>query len=87
MAKQLNWLDTNQLDLVLVEGFRHERFAKIELHRPSLNKSLLCANDNSIIALASDADMQSDIDICTLDLNNIEQIVEFILAHVTHKTA
>ncbi|MBT3723091.1 MAG: molybdopterin-guanine dinucleotide biosynthesis protein B, partial [Gammaproteobacteria bacterium] len=31
-------LDHENIDLILVEGFKREHFAKIELHRESLNK-------------------------------------------------
>ena len=34
-------LDQELLDLILVEGFKHERFPKIELHRPSFGRPLL----------------------------------------------
>ncbi len=30
------------VDLVLVEGFKHEPHAKLEIHRPALGKPLLC---------------------------------------------
>lgn len=33
----LDELDLDTIDLVLVEGFRHVPFSKIELHQPSLN--------------------------------------------------
>lgn len=78
LIEQLNWLDLTQLELVLVEGFRHEGFPKIELHRPSLGKPLLCRQDPNIVAIAADEEL-ADIDIPQLDLNNIEQIAAFII--------
>jgi len=87
LIEQLHWLDTQQLDLVLVEGFRHEQFEKIELHRPSLNKPLLCKQDPSIIAFASDEILAEELAIPKLDLNSIDVIADFILAHVAQKTA
>ena len=50
----VNQLDLDSADLVLVEGFRHLPFPKIELHRPSLNKGLIFPGDASVIAVASD---------------------------------
>ncbi|WP_413701222.1 molybdopterin-guanine dinucleotide biosynthesis protein B [Psychromonas sp. KJ10-10] len=38
LIDQLCLLDTQKLDLVLVEGYRNESFNKIELHRMALNK-------------------------------------------------
>jgi molybdopterin-guanine dinucleotide biosynthesis protein B len=89
LLAQLNWLDTAALDLVLVEGFRHEVFSKIELHRPSLGKPLLAATDEHIIAIASDADInQPDLttkSITCLDLNDIDAICDFITAYCVEK--
>ena len=65
LIEQLNCLDINELDLVLVEGFRHEKFAKIELHRPSLGKSLLYPNDQNIIAIASDLPISTTLQTST----------------------
>ena len=91
LLAQLNWLDTTELDLVLVEGFRHESFSKIELHRPSLGKPLLASTDEHIIAIATDADAdinQSGLtakSIPCLDLNNIDAICDFIIAYCADK--
>ena len=46
--------DQTCLDLLLVEGFKHEHFPKIELHRAAIGKPLLFPIDSDIIALASD---------------------------------
>jgi len=69
-------LDT--VDLVLVEGFRHVTFPKIELHRPALKQPLLCREDTSIIAVATDFPVNTD-SLPRLDLNNPVEIGEFIL--------
>lgn len=76
-------LDINKLDLILVEGFKHEAISKIELHRPSLNKPLLYQNDANIIAIASDHEnlhtqYPDVLDCPLLDINNIPQITTFI---------
>jgi molybdopterin-guanine dinucleotide biosynthesis protein B len=70
-------LDPNLVDLILVEGFRHERFPKIELHRPRLGKPLLSASDPSIIAVASDAHVATPLPL--LALNDPAVVAEFIL--------
>lgn len=75
----LSRLDTSCLDLVLVEGFRHLCFPKIELHRPVLGKPLLFPEDPSIIALATDESPPSDLRLPCLDLNNPMMIRDFIL--------
>lgn len=72
-------LNTANLDLVLVEGFRHQAFPKIEIHRPALNKPLLCAKDENIIALASDAPISEECTLPRLPMNEPRAVAEFIL--------
>lgn len=71
-------LDQRHLDCILVEGFKHERFPKIELHRPSQGQPLLCLGDETIIAVASDGPLAVEVLLPLLDLNNPSQIVDFI---------
>ena len=71
-------LNQGDLDLILVEGFKHETFPKIELHRPSLGHPLLFVQDPMIIAVATDGHIEADIELPVLDLNNIREIVAFI---------
>jgi molybdopterin-guanine dinucleotide biosynthesis protein B len=78
LEKVLSHLDKNQLDLILVEGFKHERFPKIEVHRPSLTHPLFFPKDDTIIAIASDAPLTVPTDLPILDINQPEQIVAFI---------
>jgi molybdopterin-guanine dinucleotide biosynthesis protein B len=78
LEELLPHLSLSKLDLVLVEGFKHEPLAKIELHRPSLGKSLLYPNDSGIIALATDIPPGEKIQLPVLDLNNIDEIADFI---------
>ena len=78
LSEQVDKLDLTEIDLILVEGFRHETsLTRIELHRPALGKPLLYSQDRNIIALASDE--QLDIDIPLLDINQPAQIVDFII--------
>lgn len=75
-------LDASRADLVLIEGFRHLRFPKIELHRPSLGKPLLCLEDDSIIAVASDAPLSSPVSVPLLDLGSPGSVGQFLLTHL-----
>lgn len=74
----LQHLSLEELDLVLVEGFKHEPHAKIELNRPSLEKPFLFPNDSSIIAIAMDQIPSNEIKLPVLDLNNGNEISDFI---------
>jgi len=85
LNEALQGLETNKLDVVLVEGFKQEAFAKIELHREALERPYLYPNDAMIIALASDTSdaLPPNTDALTmLDINNPEQIVAFIVTWV-----
>lgn len=64
------------VDAILVEGFKHQYFPKLELHRPSLNQSFLYPQDKSVIAIASDEPL--NVPLPLLDLNNPAQIADFI---------
>jgi molybdopterin-guanine dinucleotide biosynthesis protein B len=79
---QLKQLDQSELDLILVEGFRTEQFPKIELHRPSLEKPLLYPNDPDIIAIATDAALDTPDYLTQLELNQPEMIAAFLRNHV-----
>lgn len=82
LAEALQCLSLDNIDLVIVEGFRHEAFSKIEVQRLELQKPLLCTKDPHIIALASD-EANIDSPVPLLDLNNGEQVSQFILKHLT----
>lgn len=82
LGDQLKQFDQAELDLILVEGFRAERFPKIELHRPSLGQPLLYSNDPDIIAVATDAALETPAHLMQLDLNRPEMIAEFIQTQV-----
>src|SRR5581483_11832708 len=69
----------------LEELLAHLDHRKIELHRPSLGNPLLCSLDRSIIAVAVDAPLAHDPGIPVLDLNQPEQIIDFILRVVMRK--
>jgi len=77
LAELIPRLNPNSLDLILVEGFKHENIAKIELHRPALGKPLLYPDDHNIIAIASDQQIDN-VTIDQLDLNNVDKIADFI---------
>ncbi len=76
----LDKLDTSHLDIVLVEGFKHVPFPRIELHRPSLGHPLLFPDDPTIIAVASDAPLAIDCPLPLLDINAAEQVADFVEA-------
>ena len=81
LIEQLQLLQTDSLDLVLVEGFRHERFNKIELHRCELDKPFLYTEDPSIIAVACDQSIEA-CPLPLLNINEVDKIAQFIIDFV-----
>ena len=78
LAELLVHLDPAQFDLLLVEGFKHEAYPKIELQRHALGKPALYPDDPHIIALACDT-CDSPEAIPLLDINRIEGIGQFVI--------
>ena len=79
-------LDQDNLDLILVEGFKLETIPKIELTRPSLGNDLFFPNDANVIAIATDEPLTVKTDLPMLDINNPDQIVAFICERVLEKS-
>jgi len=70
-------LDVENIDLVLVEGFRHLPFPKIELHRPSIARPLIFPQDRSVIAVATDENLDTG-ELPLLNINEPEEVAGFI---------
>lgn len=79
-------LNTSDLDLILVEGFKHEPIPRIELHRTALKKDFLYPNDQHIVAIATDSITRDFGNLAVLDINNPPQIFHFILRQLKHDT-
>jgi len=77
LIELINQLDLENIDLVLVEGFKHLPFAKIELHRPETGNRLIFPEDNSVIAVASDSALETGV-LPLLDINAPEEVAGFI---------
>ncbi|WP_368544111.1 molybdopterin-guanine dinucleotide biosynthesis protein MobB [Enterobacter soli] len=77
LAYLVSRMDHSTLDLVLVEGFKHESVAKILLFRSdaghALNELTL---DEHVIAVASD--IEPELSVPVLDLNDVDGIASFI---------
>ncbi|RKZ81231.1 MAG: molybdenum cofactor guanylyltransferase [Gammaproteobacteria bacterium] len=80
-------LDTSKLDVILVEGFKHETIPKIELYRPTLGKPLLHPDDDNIIAIATDEPFKTATIIEQLDLNQVDTIADYIQLFIDNWTA
>jgi molybdopterin-guanine dinucleotide biosynthesis protein B len=64
-------------DLLLVEGFKHAPIAKLEVWRAQTGEPLLHPNDAHIVAIATDARLETSLPL--LDLNDDAAIASFIV--------
>lgn len=69
----------SDVDLVLIEGFKRERFPKLEVHRVANGKPLLQPEDDWIVAIAADTKL-ADAAVPVIDLNDIETVADVLLA-------
>ncbi|WP_238947526.1 molybdopterin-guanine dinucleotide biosynthesis protein B [Vandammella animalimorsus] len=70
-------------DLTLLEGFKRQPIAQLEVYRPALQQLPLHAQSGSgIIAVASDAPPPPGAALPWLPLNAPEQVLDFILAQL-----
>jgi molybdopterin-guanine dinucleotide biosynthesis protein B len=74
------------VDLVLVEGFKAYPHPKIEVHRTTLGKPLLCESDPRVVAVASDVPLPR-LAVPRFDLEDVGAIADFILARSGLKAA
>ena len=75
-------LDTEALDVILVEGFKASSFPQIELHLATSGDPLLADTDPYIIAVATDEPQRVHVDLPVLNLNDPADIAEFIFLHL-----
>lgn len=74
----LKHITIENIDFIIVEGFKSSPIAKIEIYRPSLEKPLISATDKYVMAIATDEPDKIDTRLPLLDLNNIEMIADYI---------
>ncbi|MDA8498199.1 MULTISPECIES: molybdopterin-guanine dinucleotide biosynthesis protein MobB [unclassified Citrobacter] len=77
LAYLVSRMDVSTLDMVLVEGFKHEPVAKILLFREGCgHRAEELVIDEHVVAVASDVPLAVDIPL--LDINDIQQLTEFV---------
>jgi molybdopterin-guanine dinucleotide biosynthesis protein B len=66
------------VDLVVVEGYKREKFPKVEIHRKEVGTPLLHTDDDWIVAVASDTPLpQASVPV--IDLNDVDKIADVML--------
>ena len=78
LEEALQNISTETIDLIIVEGFKAAPIPKIEVHRPSIGKPLIAAEDQHVIAIATDKPEAVDSALPLLDLNQTEMIADYI---------
>ena len=79
LAYLVSQMDHSTLDLVLVEGFKHEAVPKLLLFRSDAGHDLSeLTLDEHVIAVASDVAVELEVPV--LDLNDVDGIAQFIVA-------
>lgn len=73
--------DENMTDLILVEGFKGEDVPKIVLWREGVKDEISDLLDKKVIAVASDVVIKANVP--RLDLNNVDEIAQFIMEWLT----
>lgn len=68
------------VDLVLTEGFKSHPHDKLEVHRPGLGQPLICLDDPTVVAVASDEAL-ANVALPVLDVNDVVAIADFISRH------
>lgn len=72
-------LDLDNLDLVLVEGFKTAAIPKIEVFRPGLGNPPLFGGDPHIVAIVTDASESLQTNLPVFGLDDAEAVADFIV--------
>ena len=67
-------------DLVIVEGYKSEPIAKIEVHRRDLGAPLLFPGDRDVVAIATDEPLATDLP--QLPLDDAAAVARFIVRYL-----
>ena len=68
----------SDVDLLLVEGFKHENHKKVEVSRAVTGKPLLQPDDPHIVAIVSDAATSQD-QVPVIHIDDVAAVADFIL--------
>jgi len=66
------------VDLLLIEGFKQHRHAKLEIHRQGRDRPMVSADEPTVVAIATDVPLD-DVALPVLDLNDTAAIADFIV--------
>jgi molybdopterin-guanine dinucleotide biosynthesis protein MobB len=82
----LQRLALGSIDLILVEGFRDDKFPKVEVHRKSLERPLFYPIDDFIIAIATDDVATHTNALTAIDLEEVGALADFLVEYCAAAT-
>lgn len=68
------------VDLLLAEGYKAQKYPKIEVFRSSVHSSPISINDETLLAVVSNCDLR--LGVPCFDLEAIDAVVDFLEEHV-----
>lgn len=79
LVEELAMLDQDQLDLILVEGFRDEPIPKLEVYRSALERGFRFPDDPAVLAVTSDTPLPADAPAPPfLGLDDVDGVLAFV---------
>jgi molybdopterin-guanine dinucleotide biosynthesis adapter protein len=82
LGEMLRKFDGSRLDLILVEGFKHAAYPKIEVRRGTGNEPPLYRDDPDVVAVATDCGLPGTDHLPMLDLDDAKAIADFVQRHM-----
>lgn len=83
------FIGPHMIDLLIVEGFKRDKYPKVEVYRRAVSKELRFMEDPTIIALAMPSEESSclpqDLPIPVFDINDAEGLSDFIIDRLSLK--
>jgi len=80
----------HNLDLIITEGYKRESFPKIEIFRKGVHDTMLCENDDKLIALVTDTEFPVEVPKFGLDdADGVASLIEkqFLCKNMEELTA
>jgi molybdopterin-guanine dinucleotide biosynthesis protein B len=71
----------DSVDIIIVEGFKHEALAKLVVFRKATSEPSLPAWDSNTLGIISDALLDLPQGMTQLEINNPSQVAEFLIQH------
>jgi L-fuculose-phosphate aldolase len=82
LAEMLGRFDMERLDLIIVEGFKHASYPKLEVHRTPMGKPPLYPEDPDVIAVVTDSQLPGEHHPQELPPEDPETIADFVQRHM-----